>query len=512
MTPLPRSPAVLNHVIRGSFPFFLRMVFLHLNPSEKLKWNWHIDAMCHALDRVRRGEDLRLVINVPPRHLKSITVSVAYVAWAMGHDPTQKFIVASYGGDLALRLSRDFRRVVTSEWFEAAFPDFQLARTADGDIHTTVGGYRTATSVSGAVTGIGASCVIIDDLLKASEASSPAALEAAHEFYRGSLVNRLNDQETGKVIIIAQRLHEDDVPGRCLETGVFTHLNLPAIAQIDEVIPIGGGKVHARKINDLLFPDYQSRDALERMRLEQGARHFSAQYLQDPTPGDGGFIRWSDIQRYDAPPKRRELEMIVQSWDTAEAEAAHNDYSVCTTWGFVRGRWLLLDLLRFKASFAELLARVRGHRDSWKADMIIIEQGGGGRGLLDMLHHERRTMSDDEELTWGLRRGKPVASKVERWRTGAALLEQGFALFPADAPWLEDLRREVTGFPRSKHDDQVDSISQFLNYAIRSREGSTLIRESLHGPDDRQREMAQDTTYYDDELDNVSYWLRHLRR
>lgn len=508
---IPRTRAAYSQLLRGYFPFFLRAVFEHLNPAETLDWNWHIDAMCHALDRVRRGQDLRLIINVPPRHLKSITVSVAYVAWAMGHDPTQKFIVASYGGDLALRLSRDFRRVVTSGWFSAAFPEFQLARSAEGDIATTQGGYRTATSVNGAVTGTGADCIIVDDLLKAQDALSPAALDTAFEFYQGSLTSRLNSQITGKIIVIAQRIHENDVPGRCLETGLFAHLNLPGIAQKDETIATGFGKAHERKVGDVLFPARFPRETLERLKIEWGTRNFNAQILQDPVAGDGGFIQWSDISRYDVPPKRRELEKVVQSWDTAEADRIENDYSACTTWGFVRGRWLLLDVRRVKKPLRELIALVRAHRDKWKADVLLIEEAGSGRHALEMLRHEIRTMGEDEDPSWSLRRCKAAVSKIERWNAAAALLQESFALFPVEADWLDELRREVTGFPNSKHDDQVDSISQFLNFALTSRTGTTLIREALHGADERQREMAQDTFWADDELDDIAYWLRHLR-
>lgn len=150
-------------------------MFLTLNPGETFTWNWHIDAMCHGLDQVRRGSNKRLVITVPPRHLKSITVSVAFVAWAMGHDPQLRFLVASYGGDLAAQLARDFKRVVESSWYGAAFPAFRARRSAEGELVTTSGGFRKAVSVGGATTGFGADYIIVDDLLKATDGASSAA-------------------------------------------------------------------------------------------------------------------------------------------------------------------------------------------------------------------------------------------------------------------------------------------------------------------------------------------------
>jgi hypothetical protein len=435
MTALPTGRAAMNMALRGNLGFFVETVFATLNPSETFRPNWHIQAMCHGLNEVRRGRDKRLVITVPPRHLKSITVSVAYVAWVMGHDPSAKFIVASYGGELALQLARDFQRVMGSPWYKQAFPAVgKPRRNAEGDLVTTAGGYRRAVSVGGALTGFGADYIIVDDLIKATDASSPAARAAMLDCFRGALISRLNNQETGRVIVIAQRLHEDDLPGHCIETGLYRHINLPAIAQGPQVIQLGGSKVHARATGDLLFPAFQSRTTLDRLRLEQGATFFSAQYLQDPTPAEGDLIRWADIQRYAAAPARRRLQKIVQSWDTAEVDTANSDYSACSTWGFFEGLWFLLDVTRFKAGFRDLVDRARAHRDGWKPDLILIEEAGSGRHLLAEFNHERRTSPEGRAPSWKLHRCQASVGKKERWAAQAAKLEAGFALFPEDAP------------------------------------------------------------------------------
>jgi hypothetical protein len=212
MTSIPLTREVMNRVLRADFGVFLERVFQELNGGETFKTNWHIDAMCHVLDEVRQGRNRRLVITVPPRHLKSITVSVAFVAWAMGHDPMLKFLVASYGGDLAVQLARDFRRVVEASWYQAAFPEFgKPRRSAEGELVTKSGGFRKAISVGGATTGFGADYIIVDDLMKATDGASPAAREAAWDYYRGSLISRLNDQANGRIVVIAQRLHEEAV-------------------------------------------------------------------------------------------------------------------------------------------------------------------------------------------------------------------------------------------------------------------------------------------------------------
>ena len=475
MTALPTGRAAMNMALRGNLGFFVETVFATLNPSETFRPNWHIQAMCHGLNEVRRGRDKRLVITVPPRHLKSITVSVAYVAWVMGHDPSAKFIVASYGGELALQLARDFQRVMGSPWYKQAFPAVgKPRRNAEGDLVTTAGGYRRAVSVGGALTGFGADYIIVDDLIKATDASSPAARAAMLDCFRGALISRLNNQETGRVIVIAQRLHEDDLPGHCIETGLYRHINLPAIAQGPQVIQLGGSKVHARATGDLLFPAFQSRTTLDRLRLEQGATFFSAQYLQDPTPAEGDLIRWADIQRYAAAPARRRLQKIVQSWDTAEVDTANSDYSACSTWGFFEGLWFLLDVTRFKAGFRDLVDRARAHRDGWKPDLILIEEAGSGRHLLAEFNHERRTSPEGRAPSW--RPASPSSRKTP--------------------PWLDALRKEMTGFPNARHDDQVDSVSQFLAWTASARVAVTLAREFNEGlkaprpdPDDDEAEF-----------------------
>lgn len=151
---------------------------------------WHVRAMCFELEQLISGENTRLVINIPPRHLKSITVAVAFVAYILGHRPDTKIIVASYGRDLARKHSEDCRRVMQSEWYKRAFPHTRLSKrqnTADA-FHTTMGGSRKAVSLGGAVTGHGADYIIIDDLLKAQDAASEVELERAQNFIEGTLL------------------------------------------------------------------------------------------------------------------------------------------------------------------------------------------------------------------------------------------------------------------------------------------------------------------------------------
>lgn len=283
---------VLQALLRNELRFFFRKVFAAVYPGELYSHNWHVEAITHELMRVHTGQTRRLLINQPPRSLKSMCVSIAYVAWLLGHDATRRIIVASYSGDFAAELRRQFRMVIDSEWYAKLFGTQSRPRRP-GSSSSPRGGSRYATSVGGTLTGRGADLIIVDDPLNANGAQSETARKRVIDWYGGSLVSRLNDKERGAIIAVMQRLHEDDLAGHLLQQGGWEHLSLAAIAPEDEVIALGQGKQHQRKRGDLLHPQRENRETLERIRAEIGSLLFSAQYLQQPIPIEGNLIRRS---------------------------------------------------------------------------------------------------------------------------------------------------------------------------------------------------------------------------
>ena len=205
--------SVLQAVLRTHLRYFIRKVFATVSPGEPYLHNWHVEAIAYQLERVFRGETTRLMINQPPRSLKSICVSVAYVAWLLGRDPTRRVIVVSYSGDFAAELHRQFRQVASSEWYAALFPCARWAKETGLEFVTTLGGGRYATSVGGTLTGRGADLIEIDNPLNANEAQSEAARKRVIDWFGGSLVSRLNDKRTGAIVAVMQRLHEDNLAG-----------------------------------------------------------------------------------------------------------------------------------------------------------------------------------------------------------------------------------------------------------------------------------------------------------
>ena len=284
-------------------------------------------------------------------------VSVVYVAWLLGHQPGHRIIVVSYSNELAAELHRQFRMLIDAPWYRALFPAFRIAKDSGAELVTTVGGSRYATSVGGTLTGRGADLIIIDDPLKAEEAASEFARKRVIDWYAGSLVSRLNDKERGSIVVVMQRLHENDLAGHLLEQGGWEHLNLPAIATEDCDIPSGNGKFVRRRAGDVLHPERESKDALERIRSEVGGLMFSAQYQQQPIPMEGNLVRRDWFRTYDVLPIS-EFSRIVQSWDIAMMTGDKNDYSVCTTWQIVKHDYYLIDIFRGRLQYPDLRRKV----------------------------------------------------------------------------------------------------------------------------------------------------------
>ena len=255
--------------------------------------------------------------------------------------------------------------------------------------------------------------------------------------------------------MVAQRLHEMDPPGYLLDKGTYRHLNLPAIAEEDQAISIGQGKVIQRNPGDLLFPERLSRDTLDRMRKEMGAAVFNCQYQQNPIAPDGSPLRWEWFGSYEGSERRDWYQLVVQSWDTGTSSDQRSDFSVCTTWGFRDRHWYLLDVWRGQLDYPDLKAKTLQLVRDWDPDRVLIEDAATGRPLLSELfrddkRYQRITPKDDKEI---------------RFAAACAPVEEGTVLLPADAPWLAGFKRELQSFPRGRNDDQVDSFSQFLNWS-----------------------------------------------
>jgi predicted phage terminase large subunit-like protein len=454
---------LLRAILRRDLYSFVQKAFGTLSPGQNFTPGWYIEAITYQLERVRRGEIRRLIINMPPRSLKSITSSVAFPAFILGHDPTQRIICASYSGELAHKLSNDFRALLASRWYQEIFPGTRIGRYKDSEteIELTRRGSRLATSTGGTLTGRGGNLIIIDDPLKPGDAQSETKRSAANEWFLNTVLSRLDDKRTGSIVIVQQRLHMDDLTGFVLaQSDEWTTLNLPAIAETSETIPLFGGRTHVREPNDVLAPEREPREVLDQLRIQLGSDLFSAQYQQAPVPPGGAMIKRSWIRRYTEDPPTTRGAFVFQSWDTASKGGPDNDWSVCTTWLYPDDcQFYLMDLWRGRVDYPALKAKVIELAQRSNASQVLVEETGTAVGLLAELRRK----------VHGIKGIKPEKDKQTRMSIASALFEAGQVHFPERASWLPDLEVELFSFPGSRHDDQVDSISQALNHARESK-------------------------------------------
>ena len=371
----------LDIAIAVDFPTFVHMVFQTVVPGQAYLPNWHIVAMAYYLTRCLTGEIKRLVINLPPRNLKSICASVALPAWILAHDPTKRILCLSYASELAARLSRECKAVIESDWYRRIFPGTRISRekNTETNFQTTRGGFRFATSVGGTLTGIGGNIIVVDDPLSSGDAYSEAERTGTNEWFDSVVYSRLDDKREGIIIIVSQRLHVDDLTGHVLQGGSWNQLILPAIAEVEERIQIGPGRFHTRRPGDLLHEEREPRAALDQSKAESGSHKFSAQYQQCPTPEDGEIVKWEWFELFDEVPNHRSGDQIVQSWDTALKSGNFTDYSVCLTF-LVRGNdYYLLDVFRERLNYPELKHHIIRLADAYRAHSYIIEDKGQER-------------------------------------------------------------------------------------------------------------------------------------
>ena len=500
------SPDEYRALLRHDFCYFLERSFTELNPATDFAHNWHLEKMAEELDRCRRGETKRLIINLPPRSLKSHCASVAFPAWILGHNPSAQIICASYAQDLADKHAIDCRALMSSDFYKGLFPTrLSSEKRAIADFITTRRGCRKATSVGGVLTGRGADFIIVDDPLQPDKALSDARRGAVNDWWDNTLVSRLNHKLTGCIVILMQRLHEDDLVGHVLDIERRMGLDIepkwhivrfPAIAEEDErheVHRVQRTFVYTRKAGEPLHPEREPLEILSQLRETMGEYQFAAQYQQNPAPLGGGMVKLQWFRTFVDPPEK--FEFVFQSWDTASKASQLNDYSVCSTWGVGRapssgyagagsngtpygrgphehdvGSWgggsggsssgsggclFLLHVLRQRMEYPELKRVVRAHALQWGAKNVLIEDRASGTQLLQELRHEGMS---------SVTRCDSLMDKKIRMSTASDVIENGQVYLPEQAPWLAAYVHEMVTFDNGKYDDQVDSTSQALNW------------------------------------------------
>lgn len=469
---------VLAAVCRESFDAFAQRAFSIIEPSAEYQWNWHVGCISDHLEAVARGELPKLIINLPFRSLKSFLVSVAFPAWILGKDPTQKFIVATYGSDLAKDLSQKCRDIVKSDWYKSVFPNTKINTNQDEkmDWHTMQHGYYYATGMSGTVVGKGATYLLLDDPLKPDEAYSETIRASTIKLIRNTLFSRFNDPRNGKFIMIQQRLHEGDPTGELVKDGGYHLLKLPGEAKNRIEIALGDKKWEMQP-GDLLFPERLTRLVLDRFRLDMTEMNYAAQIMQEPVPVGGGEFRESWMLNYlDGGVKPKEMNLVILvdpagGEDLNKKKKKTSDWTVMVVVGLANdNNYYLLDMVRDRLNPTDRVDTLFMLVRKWSALSGKNPKVGYEKyGMMTDTHYIREKQRQDA-YNFPLIEVAGQIGKEERIRRLIPDMQNGRWYFPVTLPYIDlegrkfdlvsEMKTEMSTFPASRYDDILDSLSR----------------------------------------------------
>lgn len=466
-----------------TFTKFLPNAISSICPSRDLFNSWHIKLICQYLEAIENDEIKRLIINMPPRHSKSICVSAAWPAWLLGRDPTKKIIVASYAQSISQKHAQDSRIVLYSNWFQTLFPESRIAKgeNTKNKFVMTQRGFRIATSVFGAITGEGGDMLIVDDPHTPMQVSSNKSRKKILEWFDQTFFTRLNSPSKGKIIVVMHRLDEEDLTGYLLKKhNKWELLSLPIFSENNLNISFKDFKTHWPAFEPLNKEVMTFQDILE-VKNEMGSFAFAAQFMQAPIARNkSGFVKdyWlSYFENIEGMSIDNDFEKIrnleacycYQSWDCAFKTGDNNSYSVCSTWLKYKDKLYLIDMFRHKMEFQELRDEALRLFVWYTPDLILIEDTASGQVIAQEL----------ERYNIKVKRIRPKEDKVSRFIRTLSLFESNRIFLLKNALWNIEFMEELLQFPHGKYNDQIDSISQFLNFCLNNTKPREVRISSL---------------------------------
>lgn len=429
------------------------------------KWQLapHLELICSELEEVEAGRLDRLILTVPPRHGKSMSVTETFPAWYLGRNPDRRVIETSYSDDLSRTFGDKCRRKI--ELFGPELWGLEIDRRradkSDWGIRNHDGG-MISSGIGGSITGKGADLMIIDDPIKnRQEADSQTYRNRVWSEWTSTLATRLHPGAA--VIVIMTRWHEDDLAGRLLreEPGRWKLLNLPAVAEEND--PLG------RPVGTALWPSRYGEDELAKIKVTVGSRDWAALYQGRPAPASGNIFNRSWWKEYPLPPKEQErnMERVLLSWDCAFKDSGGSDFVVGQVWGKRGGDFFLLDQVRDRMDFPATVKAVRAQAAKWpRATGKLVEDKANGTAVIASLKRDIP----------GLIPVEPHGGKVVRANAVSPFVEAGNVFLPQarHAPWIGDFIEECAAFPNGGNDDQVDAMTQALRYLSGGRPPITI--------------------------------------
>lgn len=484
--------------LKQSLHAFVVEAWSIIEPSQTFRDNWHIVEACKALEDVTAGKTKRIIINIPPGCMKSLLVSVFWPAWQWARNPKLRVITASYSSNITIDQNRKVRDLVTSGWYQRLFPDVKLVEDQNTKVrfNTSTGGWRIATSVGGALTGEHPDLIIIDDVITAEQAASDADRKAANTWFDRTVSTRGVARGVA-IVIIAQRLHEEDLPGYLLARGGWEHVCFPMryekchcpgarpdgalIPELPEIQRCAFHKINSkwrpdvrdpRTIEgDLLWPIVFDETKVKQLELDLDEYGAAGQLQQRPAPGSGGLFKREHFKFIDAAPA---IARRVRGWDTAAsdgkgdwtrgikiAEAAGLFY-VESVVGDQLGPDAVDKLIYVTAELDGRHVPVREEKEGGASGLTVIQARAK---LLRGYDYRGVTVSGSKRV-----RAKPFRAQVE---AGNVFLVRG--------EWNEKYISELCAFPTGKHDDQVDASTCAFNAVLLEPAPEVVVHEAAWG-------------------------------
>lgn len=434
---------------------YINIAWHQPEPVTELIPNWHIDAICEHLEAVTAGEIRRLIINIPPGFMKSLSVCVFWPTWMWIDQPWLRMMFASYAESLSMRDSLKCRRLIQSDWYQARWGD-RFSLTSDQNVKAYFdndkSGFRLATSVEGKATGQRAGICIIDDPHKTDEYLSDVKRQRVADWYDNVWAFRKTDPKTAAEVLVMQRLHDSDLTGHVIKHGGWEVLKLP-LEYVPTTYISGIGWEDPRIVEGaLLFPELFGENERDEAKVK-GSFVYAGQFQQDPVPSEGGAAKRKWWKFYIVAPAV--YDDSLQSWDMAFKDLDTSSYVVGEVWIRVGAQFYLLDQVREHMDFIETCAAMEALTTKWPdVYMKLVEDKANGPAVIVSL--QKKIPGIIAEPVHG--------SKEARAAAVSPLIEAGNVLLPDPdgTPWVNEFIEEWARFPKGQHDDQVDATSQAL--------------------------------------------------
>jgi predicted phage terminase large subunit-like protein len=473
---IEEAKKVYADLLRHDLSTFIERTFYTVDPNATYLHNWHIDLIADYLMACHRMEIKRLIINVPPGYLKSISVNVAFPAWILGKDPTERILSTSKTEAISKEHSIACRDVISSEWYRELFPNTTL-RTDQSEklnYYTTEGGRRQAVSFNGNILGKGGNILIVDDPHGAEEVQSQTTRVKSLEWYEQQFIGRMRDKKNGVMLIIMQRLHQEDLCGYLLEKGGYEHLCLPATAPLTHVVKLGRHKGMEIKKDQILHPEREGPEELEQRKREMGSYAYAGQYEQTPVPKGGGMLKREWLVHYNnVTPEQMNRGILC---DSANSKGKNSDYTCFMVIGLGQDRnYYVLEIVRDRLNLKERTEKLFHLHKKWTLNNITPQFVGyekyGKDSDIEHIQSEQERLNYRFYITPLNDAGKRVSkeARIERLvplfnNKNIWLPEYGQVAHTIEGVLYDPVKAfvddEYVNFPYSKHDDMLDALAK----------------------------------------------------